>query len=61
MEDINPRIMKKVWDSDYDNNIKEFLISVIREELSHSDQHQWHYGDEYDKLIKKHASELKEG
>lgn len=60
MEDINPRIMKKIWDSKYDDSVKEFLIEVIREEFTHSDQNQWHYGDVYDNLIKKYAAKLKE-
>ena len=60
MEDINPRIIKKIWDSKYDDSIKKFLIEVIREELTHSDQNQWHYGDFYDNLIKIYAAKLKE-
>lgn len=60
MEDINPRIMTKIWDSKYDSSIKDFLIEVIREELTHSDQNQWRYGDVYDKLITKYAAKLKE-
>jgi hypothetical protein len=60
MEDINPRIMEKIWHSKYGDSIKKFLIDIIREELSHSDQSQLHYGDVYDNLITKYAEKLAE-
>lgn len=56
MENINPRIIKKIWESSYDKNIKDFLISVIREEYGHPEQEHWHYSDVYDKEINKYSS-----
>ena len=55
MEDLNPRIVKKIRESKYGKEIKEFLISAIREELDHSEKGRWHYTEVYDKLIKKHS------
>ena len=57
MEDINPRIVKKIWDSDFAEEIKKFLIFAIRQELAHCEHQKWKYTEVYDKEIKKRASD----
>jgi len=54
-ETINPRIIHKIRESSYSQNVKDFLIFAIREEHEHYEQDHWHYSDVYDKEIKKHA------
>ena len=54
-ESINPKITHKIWESNFPQNVKDFLIFAIRQEYEHSEQDHWHYTDVYDKEIKRQA------
>lgn len=54
-DDINVRIIKKLKNSDFDDNICEFLIEAIREEFARSELHHWSYVDVYDRLIRNYS------
>jgi metal-dependent HD superfamily phosphatase/phosphodiesterase len=49
-EDVNDRIIKKIYDGPYKKNVKEFLLWAIREEL-HKQGTKWIYKDEYNLKI----------
>ncbi|MBA7624665.1 hypothetical protein ES703_32076 [subsurface metagenome] len=55
-EDINFRLIKKLKNSKYEENIREFLINAIREEFARSELHHWSYAEVYDQSIKKYAT-----
>ena len=56
-EDVNVKIIRKINDSKYSDNIKEFLIKLIREEFANYDLLRWAYSDFYDGNIKDYCEE----
>ena len=58
-EDVNSRIIKKLQESKYQNNLTEFIITLIRAEFAHKDQARWNYSDLYDKNIKESSKDFK--
>jgi len=50
---INRRIIDKINQSEYDENIKNFLKSILNIELRHSEEGYLRYGREYDRCIQK--------
>lgn len=58
-EDVNVRIMKKIKESDYDENVKEFLVKAIREEFQRYELHHWSYKETYDFMISNYSKNYK--
>ncbi len=49
-EDVNVRIIKKLKDGQYKENVKEFLLWAIREEFQRQGS-RWIFKDEYNSQI----------
>lgn len=49
-EDVNVRIIKKLQDGRYKENVKEFLLWAIREEFQRQGS-RWIFKDEYNSQI----------
>jgi hypothetical protein len=56
-ENVNVRIIKKIKDSTYKENVKKFLIDLIREEYAKSDLQHWKYQELYEKKIEEYLEE----
>jgi len=52
MAELNPRIIKKIKDSNSDEAIKDFLIELLQLEFSNYGS-RWGYSDKYNKSIEK--------
>jgi len=54
-ESINKKIINKVKESEFNEEIKEFLEKILFLEFQHSEEYGWRYSKEYEKHIKKYA------
>lgn len=54
-EDVNVKIIKKIRNSKYRENVKKFLLELIREEFANEELDRWNYSDCYDKNIEDHS------
>jgi len=52
---LNPIIIEKIRNSNYNEHIKKFLEDMLYYELRHFEEGRPRYGKEYDEAIKKYA------
>jgi len=52
-ENVNEIIIEKIEKSEYDENVKKFLIESIRQEFLNYKLQRWNYTNTYEKNIKK--------
>lgn len=55
---LNVKIINAITDSEYEQSIKEFLISALLLEFDKADQTRPRVKDEYERLIKKGAAKM---
>ena len=55
VENINKKIINKIKESDFSEEIKQFLEKILLLEFQHSEEYGWKYSKEYEKYIKKYA------
>lgn len=58
MAELNPRIIKKIKNSDSDEAIKDFLIELLELEFNNY-RSRWSYSDRYDESIEKFSLKYK--
>lgn len=51
-KDINKKLIDKINESEFDSEIKEFLIKLLIFELDNSGEARWRYTDKYDAAIR---------
>ena len=50
---LSGRIVRKIKDGNMDSTVKEFLLGVLGQELEHSNEAMWRYGQVYEHEIRK--------
>lgn len=50
---LSGRIVRKIKEGNMDPSVKEFLLGVLGQELEHSNEAMWRYGQVYEHEIKK--------
>lgn len=50
---LSGRIERKIKEGEMDPRVKEFLLGVLGQELEHSNEAMWRYGQAYEHEIKR--------
>ena len=59
-EDINKNIIDKLNESEFENEIKSFLIKLLVLELDNFEEGRWRYSEKYDREIINYAHKFEE-
>lgn len=60
-QDINKKIIDKINNSEFNDEIKEFLIKLLIFELDNATEARWHFSDKYDAAIRYFSEKYKGG